>query len=160
IFDDVGDLVLGQIAADRGVIEPGALRGPADLHEGEAIFHQQRDVVAGLETELAEQMRALVRELVELAIGDGLAGGGHLVGDLVRVRAGVDGGMGHASLNANSEWREANRDATSIPTRHSLLAIRPAGCSPLRVSRQSSHWPCRRLRTWSAGRNACYAASA
>ena len=74
VFDDVGDLVLRQIAADRGVIEPRALRGPADFHEGEAVFHQQRDVVAGLQAERAEQMRALVGELVELAIGDRLAG--------------------------------------------------------------------------------------
>ena len=95
VFHDVGDLVLRQIAADRGVIETCALRGPADFHEGEAVFHQQRDVVAGLQPERAEQLRTLVRELVEFAIGDRLAGRRHLIGDLVRVGAGVDGGVGH-----------------------------------------------------------------
>ena len=95
VFHDVGDLVLRQIAADRGVVETRALRGPADFHEGEAVFHQERDVVAGLEAERTKQMRALVRELVELAIGDRLAGRRHLVGDLVRCGAGVDGRVGH-----------------------------------------------------------------
>ena len=95
IFHDVGDLVLRQIAADRGVIETCALRRPADFHEGEAVFHQERDVVAGLQAERTKQMRALVRELVEFAIGDRLAGPGHLIGDLVRVGAGVDGRVGH-----------------------------------------------------------------
>ena len=95
VFHDVGDLVLRQIAADRGVIEARALRRPADFHEGEAVFHQERDVVAGLQAERTKQMRALVRELVEFAIGDRLAGRRHLVGDLVRVGAGVDGRVGH-----------------------------------------------------------------
>ena len=87
---DVGDLVLGEIAADRGVIEPRALRGPADLHEREAVLHQQRDVIACFEAELAKEMRALVRELIELAIADRFARAGHSVGDLVGVGAGVD----------------------------------------------------------------------
>ena len=95
IFHDVGDLVLRQIAADRGVIETRALRRPADFHEGEAVFHQERDVVAGLQPERAEQLRTLVRKLVEFAIGDRLAGRRHLVGDLVRVGAGVNGRVGH-----------------------------------------------------------------
>jgi hypothetical protein len=29
VFDDIGDLGLFQVAADRGVLEPAALRGPA-----------------------------------------------------------------------------------------------------------------------------------
>ena len=95
VFHDVGDLVLRQIAADRGEIEPCALRRPADFHEGEAVFHQEGDVIAGLQPERAKQLRALVRKLVEFAIGDRLAGAGHLIGDLVRCVAGVDGRMGH-----------------------------------------------------------------
>jgi hypothetical protein len=58
---DIGDLVLFQVAADRGVVEPASLRGPAYLHEGQAILHQQSNVVAGLEAERAKQMRALIR---------------------------------------------------------------------------------------------------
>ena len=105
VFQDVGDLILRQVAADRGVVEACALRRPADFHEGEAIFHQQRDVVAGLQPQRAEQMRALVRELVEFAIGDRLAGPGHLVGDLVRVNAGVDGRVGHLKSQNNHRCR-------------------------------------------------------
>ena len=41
ILHDVGDLVLRQVAADRGVIEPRALRRPADLHERQPVFHQE-----------------------------------------------------------------------------------------------------------------------
>ena len=104
ILDDVGDLVLRQVAADRGVVEARALRRPADFHEGEAVFHQQRDVVAGLQAERTKQMRALVRELVEFAIGDRLAGRRHLIGDLVRVGAGVDGRVGHGCFLEASKW--------------------------------------------------------
>src|SRR6185437_17082923 len=64
IPDDIDDLVWRQVAADRGVIESAPLRGPAEFHEGEAVLHQERDVVAGLQPQRAEQMRALVRELV------------------------------------------------------------------------------------------------
>src|SRR5688572_31561982 len=71
ILDDVVDLVLLKVAADRGVIEPAALRGPAQLHEGEAVFHQQRDVVAGLKrseehtSELQSQSNLVCRLLLE-----------------------------------------------------------------------------------------------
>src|SRR6266581_6403291 len=58
-------------------------------------LHQERDVIAGRQAKRTEQMRALVRKLVEFAIGDRLAGAGHLIGDLVRCAAGVDGRMGH-----------------------------------------------------------------
>ena len=134
ILDDVGDLVLRQVAADRGVVETRALRRPADFHEGEAVFHQERDVVAGLQAERAEQMRALVRELVELAIGDRLAGAGHLVGDLVRVGAGVDGRMGHGcflNLRMRDEWRVGKQRSSLAhsPCRHSPLAFRCASYS-------------------------------
>src|SRR5882672_7741730 len=63
--------------------------------EGEPVLHQQRDVVAGLQPQRAEQLRALVRERVKLAIGDRLAGAGHLIGDLVGLGARVDGGVSH-----------------------------------------------------------------
>ena len=108
ILHDVGDLVLGQVAADRGVIQPRALRRPADLHEREPVLHQEGDVVAGLQAERTKQMRALVRQLVEFAIGDRLAGAGHLIGDLVRLGAGVHRRMGHGSFL----WtRKANASA-------------------------------------------------
>ena len=46
---DVADLVLGQIAADRGVIQPRALRRPADFHERQPVLDQEGDVIAGLQ---------------------------------------------------------------------------------------------------------------
>ena len=95
ILHDVGDLVLGQVTADRGVIEPRALRRPADFHERQPVLDQERDVVAGLQPQRAKQMRALVRQLVELAIADRLAASRHLIGDLVGLGAGVNGGVSH-----------------------------------------------------------------
>ena len=103
ILDDVGDLVLGEIAADRGVIEAGALRGPCDLHEGEPVLHQEGDVIAGFQPQSAEQLCTLVGELVELAIGDGLAGRRHLIGDLVGMALGMNGGVGHEGHTADLE---------------------------------------------------------
>ncbi len=129
ISHDVGDLVLGQVAADRGVIQARALRRPADLHECQPVLHQERDVVAGLQPERAKQMRALVRELIELAIADRLAARRHLIGDLVGLGPGVDGRVGHGSSSetrmASSEWRIAKKDdGRPSPTHHSLLATR------------------------------------
>ena len=98
VLHDVVDLVLRQVTADRGVVESGALRGPADLHERQPVLHQQRDVIACLEAQRAEQVRALIGKFVELAIGDGLAGAGHLVSDLVGIRLGVDRRMGHTKI--------------------------------------------------------------
>ena len=57
--------------------------------------HATVHVRGGLQAELAEQMCALVRELIQLAIGDRLAGRRHLIGDLVRLGARVDGRMCH-----------------------------------------------------------------
>src|SRR2546421_6489426 len=57
-------------------------------------------MIAGLEAERTEQMRALVRQLVELAIGDCLATARHLIGDFVWLGAGVDRRMGHRAPRA------------------------------------------------------------
>ena len=95
VLDDVGDLVLGEVAADRGVIQPAALRRPADFHERQPVLEQERHVIAGLQAECAEQMRALVRQFVELAIGDRLAAAGHLIGDLVRLGPRMHRRMSH-----------------------------------------------------------------
>ena len=84
-------------------------------------------MIAGLEAERAKQLRALVRQLIEFAIADRLAAARHPVGDLVRLGAGVDGGMGHGILQmANGEWRMANRDEADRPLTcsASLLANR------------------------------------
>ena len=42
-------------------------------------------MIAGFQPERAQQLRAVVRRFLELAIGHRLAGPGHLIGDLVRL---------------------------------------------------------------------------
>jgi hypothetical protein len=133
---DIGDLVLGEVAADRGVIQAGALRRPADLHERQPVFHQERDVVAGPQPERAKQMGALVRKLIELAIGDRLAAPRHLIGDLVGLGPGVDGRVGHGGSSerrmASSQWRIGKKVALPLRTiRSSPLAIRPYNLSTI-----------------------------
>jgi len=44
------------------------LRGPADLQEVDIVLHEDRDAVACLQAKLAEQLRALVRALLQFAI--------------------------------------------------------------------------------------------
>jgi hypothetical protein len=183
VLHDVIDLVRREVAADRGVIEPAPLRGPADLHEGEPVFHQQCNVIAGVQPQRTKQMRALVRKLVELAIGDRLARARHLVGDLVGMRAGVGGRVGHRVFLRNSTrvprmqrstiraftrvfdtlwWCAADPGSMelgpgSAKQRRALHRVRDT--RDFTAFPRSSHWPCRRLRTWSAGRSACCAAS-
>ena len=70
-----------------------ALGGPADLEEPGIVLQEQRDMVAGLQAERAEELRDAVGLPVELAIGDRLAAAGHDVGGLVGVRLGVNVGM-------------------------------------------------------------------
>src|SRR5262249_1462265 len=61
----------------------------------EPVLHQECDVIARGEPERAQQVRALVRALVELAIGDRLARSRHAVRDLVGVRSSVMRWMRH-----------------------------------------------------------------
>jgi hypothetical protein len=61
IRGDIGNLARRQMRADCRVIEPAALRRPADLEELQGILSQQRDVVLRLQAERAEQLSRLVR---------------------------------------------------------------------------------------------------
>ena len=93
-------------------------------------------MVASLQAERAEQMRALVRQLVEFAIGDRLAGARHLIGDLVRRACGVDGRMGHGRfLKTQIVVVPANAGTHN----HRLLLVGPAGV-PARHKTHSYLW--------------------
>ena len=79
---DVGGLRRFQLRADGRVDETGALGRPAELEEVRVVLHEERDAVAGREPQGAEELCALVRAHVELAIRDRLAARGHDVGQL------------------------------------------------------------------------------
>src|SRR5262249_32790320 len=119
-------------------------------------------------------MRALVRELVELAIGDRLAATGHSVGDLVGIFARVDRGVGHSEsertmssprkrgpittdLSLEASWITSSTTAWGYGSRLRAGTTHFVVWMPLTAAPRSSHWPCRRLRTWSAARSACCA---
>ncbi len=93
VSHDVIDFSGGQPRADGGVDQARALGAPADLEEARVVLEEQRDVVAGPEARGTEKLRDAVGLIVELPVGHRLAGRGHDVGGLVRMRLGVDVGM-------------------------------------------------------------------
>jgi hypothetical protein len=104
VLDDVLDLAGRQPRGNRGEIEPGALRRPADLVIAGVVLHEDADAVAGLETERAKELRALVRTVFEFAKGDGLPRRGHDDGRLVGCLLSGDGRM-HARFPEFSGYR-------------------------------------------------------
>ena len=105
ILDDVGDLGRRQLGRDTGVVEPGPLGRPGDLEVAGIVLHHQGDDVAWPQAQRAEEVRALVRSLVELAIGHRLAGAGHHIGGAVGSGPGVYGRMHGASRRWRLPWR-------------------------------------------------------
>ena len=57
------------------------------------VLQQDRDMIASLQSELAQQVRDLIRARLQLAIGDGDATSGHDESQLVRMCARVMGRM-------------------------------------------------------------------
>ena len=81
-------------------MQAGALGGPADDHEIQAVFQQQGDVAAAGDAFGAKQVGGLVGAGVERGIGEGVVRAGHAVGDFIRGADGVQAGVGHgASLD-------------------------------------------------------------
>ena len=101
IGHDIVDLGGGEARADRRVDQARALGTPADLEEARIVLEEDRDMVAGLEAERAEELRDAVGLLVELAIGHRLATAGHDVGGLVGMSAGVMIGMHDGRIRAD-----------------------------------------------------------
>src|SRR5215472_13937563 len=75
------------MCADRRVVEPTALGGPADLEEVQRVLREQSDMVLRFEAKRAELLRALVRDAVEFAVSDSRLGPRHQVGGLVGHRS-------------------------------------------------------------------------
>src|SRR5271155_5170493 len=106
VIYDVGDFLRRQARADRCVIESGPLRRPENLVIARMILGEQCDCVAGLESKRTQQIRGTIRLIVELAIGDDLAGRRPDVSGLVRIALGVNSGMHELSYNTNRCHRE------------------------------------------------------
>ncbi len=72
IVDDVGRLAGRQAAADRGIDDARALRGPADLEVARVVLQHQRDAVAGAQAGSPEEVRQAVRAGLQLTVADRL----------------------------------------------------------------------------------------
>jgi hypothetical protein len=62
---------------NTGEMEPGSLGSPADLEIARVVFQIEGDRVATLQTQRPEQLRALVRPILEFSVGDDFTGSGH-----------------------------------------------------------------------------------
>ena len=141
IVDDVRGLVTVEVPVDARVEEPGPLRGPTHLEELRAVLHQHRDVIAEPQPGIPEQLRQLIRAVVQLPVRKHRPGrahdnsrmrrpfrrvptGPHLLslpspkkGQVRRrARAGRGAGNGHAQATCQaSEARLAGAEAWSLP---------------------------------------------
>ena len=121
VADDVLGFRRRQARAHGGEEQPGALRRPENLEIACVVVEQQRDRVAALEAEAAEQLRALVGARFELAVGHDLARVRHSVGGLFGVAAGVMEGVKHRTfcLGPVRRFRLAGRRARQCSSRDS-----------------------------------------
>ena len=88
VVDDVARLVGVEMRVDRREIQAAAGRGPQRVEEPFVILGEDRDVIAASQPAVAQEMRELIRALVELAIGDDAARVGHDHRGVVGPRAG------------------------------------------------------------------------
>jgi len=93
IAHDVVRLGRREPRTDGGIDQARALGAPADLEEAGVVLQEERDVVAGRESQRAEKLRDAIGLLVELPIGHRLAAAGHDVGGLIGMALDVDVGM-------------------------------------------------------------------
>ena len=73
VVEDVLGFLGGEVPVDARVEQARALRGPADLEVLGPVLHENRDVVAEAQPGVEEQLRELVRAVVQLAVRDRLA---------------------------------------------------------------------------------------
>ena len=107
VVDDVGGLLRGQLGADGGVEETGSERGPGDGQEPRVVLQEEGDVVTRPEPGRVQQVGELVRLLVELPVGDHLAGGAHDHRRPVGCRRGVD-----CRIHGRRPYRPAPRNGS------------------------------------------------
>ena len=103
VFQDVGRLALLQVGADRREYQPRTLGGPGDFQELAVILQHHADVIPGFQSQRAEQLRAPVGALIQLAIGHDLSGAAHDDGGLMGVGPGGGTGMRHTVLLIQSQ---------------------------------------------------------
>ncbi len=85
VVGDIGDFARRKTRGNAGVVEPCPLRRPADLVEARIVVHEDGDGIARLQARIAEEMRQLVRSLLEFPVSHALARPRHDVGGFVGV---------------------------------------------------------------------------
>ena len=99
ILNDVSNFLFLEPVADGRVVEPSALRRPAQGEEGGVVLHHDGDVVPHRQTQASEQLRSLIRAGFEVSVGDRLPRGGKNIGGFVGVLSGVYSRMHGASFS-------------------------------------------------------------
>ena len=98
VVDDVRDLLCVEVEVDRREVDPRALGCPGDLEIVGIVVHEDRDVGVEPESAVVQQLRELVRAVVQLPVRDRVTARGHhesgLVGVLGGVRCGPHGRAG------------------------------------------------------------------
>ncbi len=97
VVEDVGRLVRRQVAVHRRHPEARTQCRPRHLHGAQVVVHQDGDVVATLQPQPTQVVRQLGGALVQLAVGDGRAGGRVDDGGLVRREGGVVAEVGESA---------------------------------------------------------------
>ena len=124
VVDDVRHLVGGEAAAHRGVDESGVVRAPAQHEEAGVVLEAEGDVVAWLQSDVAEQVREAVGLLVEFGVGDDLVGVGHDDGRVIRSGRSVMSGVQDGSSGVGA------REPSATPvTRGSRQTVKPPSTS-------------------------------
>ena len=93
ILEDIFHLASRQLGRDTGVIEARTLGRPRDFEIARVVFQHDGHHVARVQADRAKQLRALVRAVVQLAVGHGLTAARHDVGGFVGVLLRVNIGM-------------------------------------------------------------------
>jgi len=93
VMHDVFDLAGAELGRDAGEIEARPLGRPGDLEIAGIVVHHQGDDVADLQAKGPEELGALVGAVIQLGVGDRLAGPGHDIGGAIGVIEGVCGRM-------------------------------------------------------------------
>jgi hypothetical protein len=121
VVEHVLHLGRAQVAVDRRVPEPGALRGPRHLKVGAVVLHADRDRVALGQPARRQRPRQPGGPVLELRVADGLAGRAHDDGRRGRRPLGVParrqrrcthslppwlGGPGGNDSQCRSLWKE------------------------------------------------------
>ena len=104
VVEDVRDLVGVEVRVDAREEQPRPLRRPARLEVLDPVLHQDRDVIPEPQAHVPEQLRELVRTIIQLPVGNALPRSRHHIGEMrrdVRARA-YPGHMSSRTADAES----------------------------------------------------------